>query len=89
MDRFWPGPLTVILEKTDLIPDIVTAGLQPWASGCPATPSRWTSSRGWDGRSRPPAQSLRLHEHDDGRDVAHLFDTGCPSSSTADRRAMA
>lgn len=27
MDRFWPGPLTLILEKTDAVPDIVTAGL--------------------------------------------------------------
>jgi L-threonylcarbamoyladenylate synthase len=27
MDRFWPGPLTIILNKKDTIPDIVTAGL--------------------------------------------------------------
>jgi L-threonylcarbamoyladenylate synthase len=27
MDRFWPGPLTIILEKRDSVPDIVTAGL--------------------------------------------------------------
>ncbi len=27
MDRFWPGPLTLVLPKTDRIPDIVTAGL--------------------------------------------------------------
>lgn len=27
MDAFWPGPLTIILKKSDLIPDIVTAGL--------------------------------------------------------------
>jgi L-threonylcarbamoyladenylate synthase len=27
MDRFWPGPLTLILEKTAAVPDIVTAGL--------------------------------------------------------------
>jgi len=25
--RFWPGPLTLVLPKTDLIPDVVTAGL--------------------------------------------------------------
>ena len=25
--RFWPGPLTIVLPKTDDIPDIVTAGL--------------------------------------------------------------
>jgi len=27
INRFWPGPLTIILEKTDLVPDIVTTGL--------------------------------------------------------------
>jgi L-threonylcarbamoyladenylate synthase len=27
VDRFWPGPLTVVLKKTDLVPDIVTTGL--------------------------------------------------------------
>lgn len=26
MDKFWPGPLTIILQKSDLVPDIVTAG---------------------------------------------------------------
>ena len=27
MQRFWPGPLTLVLPKTDVIPDLVTAGL--------------------------------------------------------------
>ncbi|MDG1253045.1 MAG: L-threonylcarbamoyladenylate synthase [Schleiferiaceae bacterium] len=27
MDNFWPGPLTIILPKSELIPDIVTSGL--------------------------------------------------------------
>jgi L-threonylcarbamoyladenylate synthase len=26
-DRFWPGPLTIVLVKREIIPDIVTAGL--------------------------------------------------------------
>ena len=26
-DRFWPGPLTIVLLKREIIPDIVTAGL--------------------------------------------------------------
>lgn len=26
-DRFWPGPLTLVLPKTDAVPDLVTAGL--------------------------------------------------------------
>ena len=27
MNRFWPGPLTIVLFKTEEVPDIVTAGL--------------------------------------------------------------
>ena len=26
-DRFWPGPLTMVLKKASLVPDLVTAGL--------------------------------------------------------------
>ena len=25
--QFWPGPLTLVLPKTDLVPDLVTSGL--------------------------------------------------------------
>ncbi|MFD3158263.1 L-threonylcarbamoyladenylate synthase [Haloimpatiens sp. FM7330] len=28
MEKFWPGPLTLILEKTDVIPDVTSAGLK-------------------------------------------------------------
>lgn len=28
LDRFWPGPLTFILPRTSLVPDVVTAGLE-------------------------------------------------------------
>lgn len=28
MDAFWPGPLTIILEKTDIVPDITSGNLQ-------------------------------------------------------------
>lgn len=27
-ERFWPGPLTIILPKSNLVPDIVTSGLE-------------------------------------------------------------
>lgn len=27
MDRFWPGPLTIILKKNDIIPDVTSANL--------------------------------------------------------------
>lgn len=35
---FWPGPLTLVLPKTSLIPDIVTAGRPTVALRCPAHP---------------------------------------------------
>ena len=31
--RFWPGPLTLVLKKTGMVPDIVTAQI-PSVSGC-------------------------------------------------------
>src|SRR5690554_3236627 len=27
MDKFWPGPLTILFEKSHLVPDIITGGL--------------------------------------------------------------
>lgn len=37
-DRFWPGPLTLILPKSDVIPDEVTAGLESVAVRMPSHP---------------------------------------------------
>jgi len=37
-DAFWPGPLTMILEKSDLVPDIVTAGGATVGIRCPDHP---------------------------------------------------
>jgi L-threonylcarbamoyladenylate synthase len=39
IDRFWPGPLTLVLPKTPLVPDIVTAGLPSVGVRMPANPS--------------------------------------------------
>ena len=36
--RFWPGPLTIVLRKTSLIPDLVTAGLDSVGIRIPAHP---------------------------------------------------
>ena len=33
MDEFWPGPMTLVLPKKDIVPDLVTSGLwtnQSW-----------------------------------------------------------
>ena len=38
MAHFWPGPLTIILKKTDLVPAMVTAGLDTVALRMPAHP---------------------------------------------------
>ncbi len=37
-ERFWPGPLTLVLRKSARIPDIVTAGLDTVAVRVPAHP---------------------------------------------------
>ncbi len=37
-ERFWPGPLTIILPKKDIIPDVVSAGLDSVALRFPAHP---------------------------------------------------
>ncbi len=34
-EAFWPGPLTLVLPKSDLVPGIVTAGLNTVAVRCP------------------------------------------------------
>ncbi len=37
-DKFWPGPLTIVLPKRDIIPDIVTSGLGTVAIRVPLNP---------------------------------------------------
>jgi L-threonylcarbamoyladenylate synthase len=36
--RFWPGPLTLILRKAEIVPDVVTAGLDSVGVRVPAHP---------------------------------------------------
>ncbi|HPO05729.1 MAG TPA: L-threonylcarbamoyladenylate synthase [Candidatus Gracilibacteria bacterium] len=38
VDKFWPGPLTLILKKTEIVPDIITAGLDCVAIRMPSHP---------------------------------------------------
>jgi L-threonylcarbamoyladenylate synthase len=38
MDRFWPGPLTLVLPKTDAVPDLATSGLPTVAVRMPSHP---------------------------------------------------
>ncbi len=37
-ERFWPGPLTMVLFKSDTVPDIVTAGVNTVGVRCPDHP---------------------------------------------------
>jgi len=37
-DRFWPGPVTMILKHKPIVPDTVTAGLDTVGMRCPAHP---------------------------------------------------
>jgi L-threonylcarbamoyladenylate synthase len=38
MEAFWPGPLTLVLPKTDRVPDLVTSGLPSVAVRMPSHP---------------------------------------------------
>jgi len=38
MKKFWPGPLTILLPKKNIIPDLVTAGLDRVGIRCPNHP---------------------------------------------------
>jgi L-threonylcarbamoyladenylate synthase len=38
MNRFWPGPLTLLLPKKEIIPDLVTSGLDRVGLRCPNHP---------------------------------------------------
>lgn len=84
-DAFWPGPLTMILPRKDIIPDVVTAGLDSVAirmpshpiarqlislSGCPiAAPSANRSGR------PSPTTAAHVLEDMDGR-VPLILDGG-------------
>jgi len=38
MDAFWPGPLTLVMDKQSIVPDIITAGLDTVAIRVPSHP---------------------------------------------------
>lgn len=37
-EAFWPGPMTMILPRKDIVPDVVTAGLNTVGMRCPSHP---------------------------------------------------
>ena len=38
MERYWPGPLTIVLKKNPILPDVISAGLPTVALRCPRHP---------------------------------------------------
>ena len=38
MDEFWPGPMTLVLPKKEIVPDLVTSGLDSVATRVPSHP---------------------------------------------------
>ncbi len=79
MDRFWPGPLTLIMEKTELIPDIVTAGLRTVGIRMPGHPVALDLIERL-GRpiAAPSANPFGYMSATTARHVANLFDHRLP-----------
>jgi L-threonylcarbamoyladenylate synthase len=53
--RFWPGPLTLVLPKRPLVPDLVTAGLPSVAVRVPAHPAMLRLLREFGGPLAAPS----------------------------------
>ena len=69
---FWPGPLTIVLPKSDLVPDVVTAGLDTVATRISAHPVFGDVVRAF---GRPiAAPSANRFGRISPTDAAHVFD---------------
>src|SRR6267154_1547975 len=69
--RFWPGPLTLVLPRTDIVPDEVTAGGPTVAVRAPSHPA----ARALMGRIGAPlaAPSANRAEHVSPTTAAHVL----------------
>ena len=85
-DAFWPGPLTIILPKKDIIPDIVTCGSPTVAVRFPSHPTARALIEAVGrplaapsaNRSGSPSPTTAAHcvQDLDGR-VEYILDAGC------------
>ena len=84
-EAFWPGPLTVILQRAEHIPDIVSAGLSTLALRVPAHPAAQALLRAAGitlaapsaNRSGSPSPTLASHALDDlNGKIAAVLDGG-------------
>ena len=59
--HFWPGPLTLLLPKKNIVPDLVTSGLDSVGLRCPRSPlDQSTFACAAVSRGRPQRQSIWL-----------------------------
>lgn len=73
MEAFWPGPLTILMPKKPVIPDVVTAGLPTVAVRMPAHPVALELLRRCDvpvaapsaNRSGKPSPTTAAHVYED------------------------
>jgi len=84
-DAFWPGPLTVILQRAEHVPDIVSAGLSTLALRVPAHPAAQALLRAAGiplaapsaNRSGSPSPTLASHVlYDLNEKIAAILDGG-------------
>lgn len=87
-EAFWPGPLTFLLHKTDIVPDIVTSGSDLVAVRVPSHPMTLAVLQEVDFPIAAPSAnpfgyiSPTLAEHVDkqlGKDVSYILDGGACS----------
>jgi len=89
-EKFWPGPLSIVLKKSDIVPDIVTAGNGTVGVRCPNHPKTLellrlagvpaaTPSANISGRPSPKSADETL-EYFDG-EIECLIDGGVCSLS--------
>jgi L-threonylcarbamoyladenylate synthase len=58
MDHFWPGPLTLVLPKAEIVPDVVTGGLETVAVRMPRHPVALELLRSFGGPIAAPSANL-------------------------------
>jgi L-threonylcarbamoyladenylate synthase len=61
MTRFWPGPLTLVVPKLAIVPDIVTSGLDTVALRVPSHPAALALIRAADRAIAAPSANLFGH----------------------------
>jgi L-threonylcarbamoyladenylate synthase len=88
MESFWPGPLTLIMPRSEKIPDIITAGLETVAIRMPSNPIAAALIRKAGipiaapsaNSSGRPSPTLAKHVIEDLKDKINVIIDGGPSN---------